>query len=119
MIALDYNDEAQIEEFVNRTTFFSKPLEELYNDFDKSRPTIMNIEPALMDSNKVSPSLKKITLHFSTAMNKESSGFDFGPLVEENVLRVQNIVGFSEDGKSFTFEVALEPNKQYQSLGTN
>lgn len=34
-------------------------------------------------------------------------------------LRVKNVVGFSEDGKSFTFEVELKPNQRYQSLVTN
>ena len=79
----------------------------------------MNFEPAIINNNKVDYQLKKITLNFSTAMNKETRGFDFGPLGENNVLKVQNVIGFSEDGKSFTFEVELEPNKQYQSLVTN
>ena len=52
-------------------------------------------------------------------MNKDLRGFDFGPLGEEHVLRVHKIIGFSEDGKSFTFEVKLEPDRQYQSLVTN
>jgi hypothetical protein len=38
-------------------------------------------------------------------MNKERRGFDFGPLGEENALFVQQIIGFSEDGLQFTFEL--------------
>lgn len=52
-------------------------------------------------------------------MNTNHRGFDFGPLGENNVLRVKNVVGFSEDGKSFTFEVELKPDQKYQSLITN
>lgn len=119
MIELDYTNETQIEDFVDRTNFFSKSLKALYNDFDKTRPIILNIEPAIIDSRNVSSKLKRITINFSTAMDEENRGFDFGPLGEENVLRVQKIIGFSEDGRSFTFEVELEPNKYYQSLVTN
>lgn len=118
MIELDYTNEPQIEDFVNRTNFFSKSLEELYADFVKNRPTVVSIEPAIVNSNNVSPNLKRITVNFSTAMNKETRGFDYGPLGEDNVLSVQKIIGFSEDGKSFTFEVALAPNKRYQSVIT-
>jgi hypothetical protein len=52
-------------------------------------------------------------------MDKESRGFDYGPLGEEGVLRVQKVIGYSEDGTSFSFEVSLEPNKHYQSMVTN
>ena len=49
-------------------------------------------------------------------MDKNHRGFDYGPLGESNVLRVKSVIGFSEDGKSFTFEVELKPNQRYQSL---
>ncbi|TXD66561.1 hypothetical protein [Polaribacter glomeratus] len=119
MIELDYTNEADVEDFVNRTKFFSKPINKLYADFDKSRPTILSIEPVIVDSTTVNPNLKRITLNFSMPMNVESRGFDYGPLGENHVLSVQNIIGFTEDAKSFTFEIALEPDKHYQSLITN
>jgi hypothetical protein len=119
MIELDYKNDEQVEAFVDNTKFFSKPLNALYLDFETNRPKLISIEPAIINSNTVNSKLKKITLHFSKPMNTESRGFDYGPLGEENVLSVQNVIGFSEDGASFSFEVTLEPNKHYQSLITN
>lgn len=119
MIELDFSNEEQIEAFVDASNFLSDSLNQIYEKYEARKPTVLNIEPAIINKQNVDSKLKKITLNFSTAMDKESRGFDFGPLGEENVLRVQKVIGFSEDGRSFTFEVDLEPNKQYQSLVTN
>lgn len=119
MIELDFSKEEQVEAFVDASNFLSDSLSLLFDKYEKSRPTVLTIEPSVNDDENVSSTLKKITLHFSTPMNKEHRGFDLGPLGVENVLRVQNVIGFSEDGKSFAFEVELEPNKKYQSLVTN
>ena len=116
LIELDYTNEDLIEKFVDGTKYFSAPLSKLYKDFDKSRPTVISIDQIKNGSQNVDPKLTQITVHFSTAMDKNHRGFDYGPLGESNVLRVKNVIGFSEDGKSFTFEVELKPNQRYQSL---
>lgn len=51
-------------------------------------------------------------------MNINTRGFDYGPTGEKNVLMIQRVIGFSENKKSFNFEVNLEPNRQYQSVVT-
>ena len=46
---------------------------------------------------------------------QERRNFQYGPLGEEAVLRFKQEVGWSEDRKSYTFEVEkMEPGKQYQ-----
>jgi hypothetical protein len=67
----------------------------------------------------VNPNIRQITLNFSEEMNIEHRGFDYGPLGESNVLSVMNVVGFSADHKSFTFDVELKADSHYQSLVTN
>lgn len=119
LLELDYSNEAGIEKFVDDTRFFSKPLHTLYEIFEKSRPTVLSIDQFTTGDKQVNPSLTKITLNFSRPMNKNQRGFDYGPLGESNVLRVKNVIGFSEDGKSFTFEVELKPQQRYQTLVTN
>jgi Bacterial Ig-like domain len=119
MIELDYTNDAEIEDFVDKTKFFSCSIKKLNQKFEKSRPKVVRIEQFKNGAKNVNPALKQITLHFSEPMNKDRRGFDFGPLGEKNVLSVQKVIGFSEDGKSFTFEIALKPNQQYQSLVTN
>jgi uncharacterized protein YjaZ len=119
MIELDYTNEAQIEKFVDRISFFSSTLKKLNQNHEKLRPRVINIVQFKNGSQNVSPALTQITLNFSASMDKNNRGFDFGPLGESNVLSVKNVIGFSEDGKSFTFEIELKPNKRYQILISN
>ncbi len=119
MIELDFENEKQVEKFVDNTHFFSISLKKMYKKYDKSRPIVTHIKEFKNGSKEVNPNLTQITLYFSKPMRKNTRGFDFGPLGENNVLRVKKVIGFSEDGTSFTFEVALKPNQRYQSLVTN
>ena len=119
LIDLDYSNEIEIEKFVDGTKFLSAPLNTIYEAFEKKRPTVLSINQFKTGDKNVSPSLTQITLNFSKPMDKTRRGFDYGPLGESNVLRVKNVIGFSDDGKSFTFEVELKPDQHYQSLVTN
>ncbi len=115
MIELNYEDEEEIGAFVDGTKFFSKPLDELYEDFESRRPQCVQIEPPINDAKKVSTSTKKITATFSEAMDTRHRNFDFGPSGEDALLRIEKILGWSEDGRSISFEVQdLEPNKLYE-----
>ena len=115
LIELDYSNEPEVEALVNSTKYFSKPLHELEADYEAKKPTVVKIEGLTNLSQSVSSNVKRITVHFSEPMNKESRGFDYGPLGESNVLRVQKVIGYSDDAMSFTFEFELESNKRYQS----
>ena len=119
MIEIDYNNDTQLYSFIDKTHYFSDSIKNLENKFEKSRPTVVSITQFENKSQKVNPKLKIITLNFSDSMNKETRGFDFGPLGEKGVLMVKKIIGFSDDGKSFTYEIELKPNKRYQSLVSN
>jgi hypothetical protein len=119
MIELDYSDEKQIQKLVDGTNYFSAPLNDLNTAYQKTRPKVISISQFKNGSQNVNPNLTEITINFSASMNKNHRGFDFGPMGENNVLRVKNVIGFSADGKSFTFEVALKPGQKYQSLITN
>ncbi len=119
MIELDFSNEDQIEAFVNTSGFLTDSLNIIYKNFESSIPTVVGIKSLVNGSQDVDPTVKQITLNFSKPMDKENRGFEFGPLGEENVLRVEKVIGFSEDGKSFTIEIGLVPNKQYQTLVSN
>ncbi len=119
MIELDYQNETQIEAFVDSSHFFTESIAKLYQNYDKARPTVVRVEPDINNQTAVSPGTKTITIYFSSPMDKERRGFDYGPKGEENVLKVQNISGFSDDRMSFTYEVELKPNTEYQSVVSN
>ena len=114
MIELDYENERQIEPFVDGTHFFSRPLSALYRAFERQQPRIVGIKEFRNGSQRVSPGLTRLTLEFSTPVNPQVRGFELGPLGEAALLRIQNFVSFAPDGKSATFEVTLQPNHHYQ-----
>ena len=115
LIELDYTNETEIEEFVNGTSFFSATLKELYQDFEDRRPSVVSIQPFENNSEHVSPRTHQITVTFSEPVSQEFRNFDFGPLGEDALVRIRNIVGYSADGKSMTIEIEpLAPGKHYQ-----
>ena len=118
MIELDYNNENELIQFVEKTKYFDQPLINYKSEFENSRPKVIGIKEFENGNRNVNPETKIITLLFSQPMNIQSRGFDYGPLGEGNVLGVQKIIGYSDDKKSFTFEVNLEPERQYQSIAT-
>lgn len=117
LIELNYTNENEIESFVNSTGFFSDTIENLYQEYESRRPTVIAIQPFQNNSEKVNPKTNQITVIFSEPMNEEFRNFDYGPLGEEAVVRFKKLIGYSVDGTSLTFEIEpLEPNKHYQLL---
>lgn len=116
MIELDYNKPTAIRNFVDKSGYFSQPMENLEKIYEEKRPKVVSIQEFENGTKDVDPSLKKVTVFFSQKMNIERRGFEFGPLGQEHVLSVKNFLGFAEDGKSMSFEISLTPNKQFQVL---
>lgn len=120
MIELDYSNEAEIEDFVAKSKFFSKPLNELYDDFEKKRPTVVGIKQFKNQSKDVDPTIKEITIEFSEPLNGHNTGVDFGELGQSAFPKNDVTKRFWSNGSSsWTITVDLEPNKRYQLLITN
>lgn len=116
LIELDYTDETQVEKLVNSTGFFSKSVNELAVEFEAQRPSVKRIEQFPNKSQDVDPEISQLTVTFSEPMSENGRGFEFGPLGKDQSLQVEEVIGFSEDGLSFTFGVKLAPNKQFQLI---
>lgn len=120
MIELDYTNEAEIEDFVAKSNFFSKPLNELYQDFEKKRPKVVGIRQFKNKSKKVNSNIKEITIEFSEPLNGHNTGVDFGELGQSAFPENDVTKRFwSNSNKAWTITVDLEPNKKYQILITN
>ncbi|QIE58735.1 hypothetical protein G5B37_03910 [Rasiella rasia] len=117
LIELDFNNETEIEQFVHSTSFFSASLDELYQNFENKRPTAIGINQFENKNENVNPKINQITVEFSEPLNGTSTGIEFGPLGKDYFPK-NSVVGryWSEDNKSYTIPVDLEPNKQYQIL---
>ena len=120
MIELDYSNETEIEDFIKNAYFFSAPLEELYKTFERNRPTVILIKQFENNSQNVSPKIKEITIEFSKPLNGQNTGVDFGDLGQDAFPKgTLNGRHWSENNKSWTIPVELEPNKDYQILISN
>jgi len=113
MIELDYNDQNSLIKFVDQANYFEESVVDLATKYDTNRPTVTAIDRVL-EGEKISASEKLITIKFSEAMDKRFRNFELGPLGESNILRIKKMVGFSEDGRSLSFEVELAKDTQYQ-----
>jgi hypothetical protein len=114
MIELDYNNEAALGQFIDKSAYFSKPFKAYRTAFDALRPTVVGIKQFRNGDKNVDANTTQLTIEFSGEMDKEYTGFDFGPLGEKNALTVKKMIGFSKDKKSVSFEVELKPNQHYQ-----
>ena len=120
MIELEYTNEAEIEDFVATSNFFSKPLNNLDNDFEKKRPKVVGIKQFKNKSKKVNPNIKEITIEFSEPLNGHNTGVDFGELGQSAFPKSDVTKRFwSNDNKTWTITVNLKPNKKYQILITD
>lgn len=119
LIELDYANEKQVEHVVNSTHFLPKTLEKLNKDYEKQRPKVISIEPFKNGSKKVKPGVTKITITFSEPLNGYNTGIDFGPLGEGVLPKISKERTWATDGKAWTFEADLKPNKHYQILISN
>jgi hypothetical protein len=116
LIELDYTNDKTVEEFIDKMAYFDEPIANLKTAYQKNRPMVANIVEFENGSKNVNSNIKKVTIEFSTKMDTRFRGFELGDLGEQNVMRVENVIGWSNDDKAFTFEVRLEPNKHYQLL---
>jgi hypothetical protein len=119
LIELDYTNEKEVERIVDITKLLPKTLEELNKDYEKQRPTVIQITPFENGSQIVKSGLTKITIIFSEPLVKYNTGIDFGPLGQDCFPTIKPEKFFGEDGKSWTFEADLKQNQHYQILIEN
>ena len=119
LIELDYTNEKEVERIVNSTKLLPKTLEELYTEYENQRPKVVSILPFENGDQKVKAGIIQISINFSEEMDPNHRGFDYGPLGESNIYTFKQLVGWSNNNKTITIEVEVEPNKQYQALITN
>lgn len=117
MIELDYSNETEIENFVKKSKFFSKSLDDLYQDYENIRPTVLGVKQFKNNSKNVNPKINEITVEFSEPLNGYNTGIDFGDL-GQNAFPKNDVTKryWSKDHTSWTIPVTLEPNKKYQLL---
>lgn len=118
LIDLDFQNDSEVEKIVDGSGLFPKTLQAMWNDYEKKRPLVAAVKPFL-ETNAVKPGLLQIDVNFSEEMDTTFRGFDFGPKGEDYVYEFKRILGWSTDGKTFSYEVIVKPKRTYQFLITN
>lgn len=113
LIEIDYTNEDEVEDFINEIGYFSKPIAEYREAYEKSRPRVVAITSFENESQEVDPNLSQIQVSFSEKLLPGYYSSGYGEKGESFFPKVTGI-HFSEDGKSAIYEVELEANKEYQ-----
>jgi len=119
LIELDYEDMSAVEAIVDASGYFSEPLQALQAGYEASKPRVVSVSPFDKDSTQLAPGPTRVTIQFSRPMSPRFRGFDYGPLGESNVMRIQNVFGWSEDGTALDVEVLLQPDQRHQMTLTS
>ena len=104
LIELDYGDADSVRAFVDKMGFFEAPLADLEAAYREAQPMVTRVEQEA----------GRFTVHFSEPMDTLYRGFDYGPMGEEHVLRINQYLGFSASGRSVSFRAGLTPGKAQQ-----
>ncbi len=114
MIELDYNNEKELVRFVSASHYFDKPVRYYKKQLAKISPKIVAIKPFKNGSKTVESGIIQVAITFSEEMDSTAIGFNYGPLGADYFYEYRKIIGWSNANKTFTFEIALAPNRLYQ-----
>jgi len=113
LIELDYGKSTEVDVFIDRTSYFSKRIEELRKLDQKNRPYVVKVREFDNGTKNVNPKFDQITIEFSEKLNGYNTGVDYSDLGESVFPEVVNRE-WSSDSMSWTLEVNLEPDKHYK-----
>ena len=116
MIELDLTDETAVTDYVDRSGYFTQPLDTLFERYQRSRPYIVRTSGVEPDSRDVAPGTQTMTFHFSEPLNGYNTGVDFGPDGPEAFPTMSTERVWSADNTEWTITMQLEPNRHYQFL---
>ena len=120
IIELNFKNEADIERFLSNSKYYPAPLNktELIKVFEAKVPFVVKLEPFANGDKDVDPAIKELKIVFSAPMNKKgysinngSRGKDYSPIT--------GVVGFSDDGSSFTLKIEMKPDHEYEFVITS
>lgn len=115
LIEIDFNKPSEVDAFIDRTHFFSKPIATLRAEDRSKRPNVISIQQFENGSQDVNPKITHIGLEFSEPLNGYNTGLEYGELGEAGFPKLIE-TNWSEEGLSWTLQVELKPDTHYQIL---
>lgn len=118
LIELEYANPDALHPIVDASGYFDQSVEEITRAYRAAQPQVVSITPA-NGSAGLTPGRIPLAIEFSMPMSPRFRGFDYGPLGEEAAMRIQNVIGWSEDQRTLTVEVELLPDRLHQMTLTS
>ena len=120
IIELNYSDTINVEEFLKSSKYYTEPLNktELRQAFVAKMPYVLKLEPFTNGETLVDTGIKELKIVFSSAMDKKGYSINDGKRGKD-YSPITGVVGFSDDGTSFTLKVNMKPNHEYEFIITD
>jgi len=120
IIELNYSDSSAVENFLTRSKYYTEPINkaELRQAFESKRPSVIRIEPFANGDTLVDAAIKELKIIFSIPMDKKGYSINDGKKGKE-YSPIAGVVGFSDDGTSFTLRVDMKPGHEYEFVITD
>ena len=117
IIELNFDNEDDIEKFILDSKYYSGQLNkaELIKAFESKRPTIIKLEPFTTGDIQVDPNIKELKIVFSGTMDKKRYSINYGKRGKD-YFPGNGVVGFSDDGMSFTLKLGMKPDHEYEFI---
>jgi hypothetical protein len=120
IIELNYKNSDAIDKFLADSKYYPEQLnkEELVKAFETNKPYVVKLEPFTKGDITVDPTIKELKIVFSSPMNKNGYSINNGKRGKD-YSPVTGVVGFSEDGTTFTLKIELKPDHEYEFVVTD
>jgi hypothetical protein len=120
IIELNYSDTTAVENFLTKSKYYTEPInkQELVQRFVAKQPYVLKLEPFMNGDTLVDATVKELKIVFSSPMNKKGYSISYGERGKD-YSPVAGIVGFSDDGTSFTLSLDMKPDHEYKFIITD
>ncbi|OON69050.1 Ig-like domain-containing protein [Hymenobacter sp. CRA2] len=119
IIELDYSQPEAVESFLKQSGYYPEGWDKaaLVAAQQARYPVLTQLLPFANGATNVDPAVRQLVLQFDRAMDLQ--GRSFAPSERgQEYFPLKNPVGFSPDGKTFTLDVELQPNHEYEFVVT-
>ena len=98
-------------------TDLAKRIDYKVKRFDDMRPRVIALSPITNNAEEIDPAVTRLTFTFDRPLEPKRYSINYGQGGEEH-FPIEKVIGFNESGTSFTVQVKLKPDWQYDFVLT-
>lgn len=115
IIELDLTSKEAIENFVQRTWYFSSPIRKLRKAYEKQRPRVVRIRELPTKTTLLPAGQVILTAEVNQPINTYFRSTDFGPLGKDYFPEIVD-VKIAADGRSIQYTIKVVAGRKYQMM---